>query len=319
MNSLKELGEFGLIDRIRENFTAPKDILGIGDDCAVLPQKNGLQTLVSTDMLVEGTHFLLDDISPEDLGWKSAAVNFSDIAASGGKPVGTFLSLALPKGPGCVDSSWMEGFIRGYREMSDSAGAPLLGGDTTSSPDRLCINVTVLGQVRQGGAKLRSSACPGDLVCVTGTLGDSAAGLRQILQSLQRTPELVRSHYRPEPRLEWGIRLGGCDSVHAMMDISDGVGSDLRHILDASGTGARIDLSALPFSPELLQACMDNGWDPKELALCGGEDYELLFTLAPGGTVPDVPFTVIGTITEDRKLVWEGGDMDYMGFRHFFK
>lgn len=318
---MQQLGEFGLIDRIRKMTSVPDPSwVGIGDDCAVIPlspETGGAPAsdlLVSTDMLVEGTHFLMEDISPRQLGWKSAAVNISDIAAMGGKPIATFLSLALPK---TLPEQWMQEFMEGYNGISEKFGAALLGGDTTCSPDRICINVAVLGTCPRGKARLRSAARPGDLVCVTGTLGDSAAGLRLILGGQKgAAPRLMDRHYTPTPRVEEGLALSCLPGVHAMMDISDGVGSDLRHILDESGVGARIDTGKLPISKELQALCSEKGWDPRELALCGGEDYELLFTMDPQET-PDIPYTVIGEITANPTVTWEGGSRDYMGYKHF--
>lgn len=318
---MQQLGEFGLIDRIRKMTSVPDPSwVGIGDDCAVIPlspETGGAPAsdlLVSTDMLVEGTHFLMEDISPRQLGWKSAAVNISDIAAMGGKPIATFLSLALPK---TLPEQWMQEFMEGYNGISEKYGAALLGGDTTCSPDRICINVAVLGTCPRGKARLRSAARPGDLVCVTGTLGDSAAGLKLILSGLKgAAPRLMDRHYTPTPRVEEGLALSCLPGVHAMMDISDGVGSDLRHILDESGVGARIDTGKLPISKELQALCSEKGWDPKELALSGGEDYELLFTMDPQET-PDIPYTVIGEITANPTVTWEGGSRDYMGYKHF--
>ena len=318
---MQQLGEFGLIDRIRKMTSVPDPSwVGIGDDCAVIPlspETGGAPAsdlLVSTDMLVEGTHFLMEDISPRQLGWKSAAVNISDIAAMGGKPIATFLSLALPK---TLPEQWMQEFMEGYNGISEKYGAALLGGDTTCSPDRICINVAVLGTCPRGKARLRSAARPGDLVCVTGTLGESAAGLRLILGGQKgAAPRLMDRHYTPTPRVEEGLALSCLPGVHAMMDISDGVGSDLRHILDESGVGARIDTGKLPISKELQALCSEKGWDPKELALSGGEDYELLFTMDPQET-PDIPYTVIGEITANPTVTWEGGSRDYMGYKHF--
>lgn len=310
---LSKLGEFGLIDIISGRFQAPEGVTGIGDDCAIMPQASGRDTLVSTDMLVEGTHFLMDDISAFRLGWKSAAVNISDIAAMGGKPTATFLSLGLPKG---MSQEWWEEFIEGYKAISERFGCPLLGGDTTSSKDRLCINVTVLGEAPSGHVHRRSDAKPGDLVCVTGTLGDSAGGLQVILNGVERdalAEELVRKHYEPMPRVSEGLALAG---AHAMMDISDGIGSDLRHILKASGVGAEVDIAALPFSRELREVCARHGWDATSLAISGGEDYELLFTIGPDEVV-DVPHTVIGRITAAPGLRWIGSDKDFEGFKHF--
>lgn len=332
--SIKELGEFGLIARIKGQFPVPEGVTGIGDDCAVLPQHDGLRTLVSTDMLVEGTHFLLGDISPYRLGWKSAAVNISDIAAMGGKPVATFLSLALPPA-GNVDSEWMDEFIRGYRDVSDRYGVALLGGDTTSSQVGLCINVTVLGEAAPDRIKTRDSARVGDLVCVTGTLGDSGAGLRIILDraasgnaadahtSSDRVLEtLVARHYEPVPCVRQGLLLGACQGVHAMMDISDGIASDLRHIMKASGVGAEIDVNALPLSSELKAYCECNRLDTSDFALASGEDYQLLFTLDPAvhadaSLRPDTAYTVIGRITAGDSIVWKNASRDFSGFRHF--
>ena len=329
--SLKSIGEFGLIAEIRDAFRAgmpdldrpyenksSEAIKGIGDDCAVLSQHDGMVTLVSTDMLVEGDHFLLDDISPYQLGWKSAAVNISDIAAMGGRPTATFLALALTAK---LDNAWMKEFIRGYRDISLKFSCPLLGGDTTSSPDGLSICVTVLGQCRRGAERCRDMAREGDLVCVTGNLGDSAAGLRIILDNKPRdtdAAQLIEKHYLPMPRVEEGLKLAATPGVHAMMDISDGIGSDLRHILKASGKGAEIDVKSLPLSVELKRVCAREGWDPVELATCGGEDYELLFTITPEAESGlDVEHHIIGRITSGDSLEWVGSDRDYLGFRHF--
>lgn len=349
-------GEFELIGWIREQFEVPEGALGIGDDCAVLPQESGMETLVSTDMLVEGVHFLLEDIDPFSLGWKSAAVNLSDIAGMGGKPVGTFLSVALPKD---IEDGFVREFIRGYKEISERFGCPLLGGDTTASKGGLCIGVTVVGKCEAGRSRKRSAAQPGDLVCVTGTLGDSAAGLRLVLEGLAGSPlepgmagltgsqvepgmeegtkEYVESskedktgsergtsaeailrerHYRPMPRVKEGMLLAAANGVNAMMDISDGIGSDLRHIAEASGAGARVDVRSLPLSAELRDVCARRGWDPAALAADGGEDYELLFTCRPGTAVP-VPHTVIGEILAAPGIHWDGSDRDFSGFHHF--
>lgn len=331
--SLKNIGEFGLIGEIRDAFrdgehgSEPESgngidsnpaTMGIGDDCAVIPQRDGIATLVSTDMLVEGSHFLLDDISPYRLGWKSAAVNISDIAAMGGTPTATFLALAIPDK---IDNSWMKEFIRGYRDLSLKFSCPLLGGDTTSSPGGLCICVTVLGECPQGRQRCRDMAREGDLVCVTGNLGDSAAGLRIILEKKKRDTDaehLIGKHYLPVPQVEAGRKLAATPGVHAMMDISDGIGSDIRHILEASHKGAEIDVNALPLSGELKRVCASHGWDPVELATCGGEDYELLFTITPEAQAGlDVEHHIIGRITSGENLEWVGSDRDYLGFRHF--
>jgi thiamine-monophosphate kinase len=331
--TLSDLGEFGLIERIRARFPAPQRAVGIGDDCAVLPQRDGQESLVSTDMLIEGTHFLRDDITPYQLGWKSAAVNLSDIAAMGGNPTGTLLSLALPAD---LTVEWIDAFLDGYAAVS--AGVPLLGGDTTASPDRICINVTVLGESPSGRGRLRSNAMEGDLICVTGPLGDSAAGLKAILEGVERDADvqaLIDRHYLPLPRVAEGLRLAATPGVHAMMDISDGIGSDLKHILEASGPlqgkpsghhpespllGATIDVPSLPLSPELQRVCARLGWDAAALAIGGGEDYELLFTCTPEAERSlDVPHTVIGVIRDLPGIEWRGAEGPVAGFDHFRK
>lgn len=314
--TLKELGEFGLIDRIKSGIKTPDGVTGIGDDCAVIPQPGGKDLLVSTDMLIEGTHFLLDDINPYRLGWKSAAVNLSDIAAMGGRPVATFLSFALPEK---IDTAWTDEFFNGYSDISKRYGCPLLGGDTTASPDGLCISVAIIGECPSGKALLRSGAREGDKICVTGYLGDAGAGLKVILENAHRNSDaqaLIAMHYMPIPRVDEGILLSSTEGVHAMMDISDGIASDLRHILDASHKGAEINVKALPLSDEMLRCCRRNGWDPVELALAGGEDYELLFTADPDARI-DVKHTVIGRVTGSGQLVWAGTERDFKGYRHF--
>lgn len=318
MGSQQHLSEFQLIEQISSHFSVPEGVIGIGDDCAVIPQHSGIDSLISTDMLIDGTHFLIDEVDAFNLGWKSAAVNISDIAAMGGKAVASFLSFALPKN---LPGNWTSRFIEGYKELSDRFDCPLLGGDTTRSLDRLCISVTVLGEAKSGLSKLRSSAQVGDIICTSGYLGDSAAGLDCILTHAEKTPlneVLIERHYRPMPRIREGLQLAQIDGVHAMMDISDGVGSDLRHILKASGKGAVIDCHKLPLSEELLEYCHHTGRNPLEFALGGGEDYELLFTISPEAEKSlNIKHFCIGNITNGDDIKWEGTDRDFVGFRHF--
>ena len=316
VKKLKELGEFGLIDRIKSGIRIPEGMTGIGDDCAVIPQGNGVDLLVSTDMLVEGTHFIMDDIRPYRLGWKSAAVNLSDIAAMGGLPVATFLSFALPEG---LDSGWTDEFFQGYNDISNRYHCVLLGGDTTASPVKVCVSVAILGRCMSGKAIMRSGARDGDKICVTGYLGDAGGGLKVIMEGAVRNSDaqaLIAMHYQPIPRVEEGLKLAVTEGVHSMIDISDGIGSDLRHILRASRKGAEVNVNSLPLSDELLRTCRRNGWDPLELAISGGEDYELLFTADPDAEI-DVPHTVIGRITDSGRLDWLGTDRDFSGYRHF--
>ena len=315
-------GEFGFIDYIKAHCDLPQEGVGIGDDCAIIPSEGG-DILVTTDMLLEGVHFLRSKSEPEDIGWKSAAVNLSDVAAMGGEAVATFLSIALPKD---AQGEWAERFVEGYAAISRTFGVPLLGGDTTSSLRDIAINVGVVGRCESGRAALRSGARVGDTIFVTGTLGDSGAGLKALLADLEKCTEveyLVKKHLRPTPRLIEGRALLATGLVGAMMDISDGIASDLGHILKASGVGARVELSALPLSSELEHLCEREGWNKYELATSAGEDYELLLT-APEEIAQQVDFPLypIGKITAgEAEIEWyEGGtktDFRSKGFTHF--
>lgn len=318
---MKNRGEFAFIDIIKQQFEAPGGMLGIGDDCAVIPSGDS-ELIYSTDMLVEGVHFLRDAATPENIGWKSLAVNLSDIAAMGGTPIATFLSIALPKD---VQGEWAERFIAGYAELSKKFNVPLLGGDTTSSLRDIAINVGVLGRSPLGKSIKRSGAMAGHGIYVTGCLGDSAGGLQAILNNWDKTQEveaLIRSHIKPTPRIEAGQALMNTGLVGAMMDISDGIASDLRHVLKDSGVGADVWLDRIPVSHNLKWACNKYGYSPYVLAAGGGEDYELLFT-APADIegLVDFPIYQIGEILPGDSLIWRCNgqtlDFDVMGFSHF--
>lgn len=314
-------GEFGFIDYINAVFPVPEGTVGIGDDCAVLTAGEG-ELLFSTDLLMEGVHFLRSESSPEDVGWKAAAVNLSDIAAMGGKPVATFLSIALPKD---AQGEWAERFIEGYRQISSQYDVPLLGGDTTSSLRDIAVNVGILGRCQSGKRLMRSGAKVGETIYVTGPLGDSAAGLQAILKGIRRSEDvktLIERHKRPLPRVDAGVILIQSGKVGAMMDISDGIASDMRHIMKASKVGAVIELDRLPLSSELISVCAEQGWDRYWLSTSGGEDFELLFT-GPDGLENELDIKVypVGKIVDGNELTWtvEGSavDYDYMGYKHF--
>jgi thiamine-monophosphate kinase len=278
---ISDLGEFAFIDRVASSF---KDLLkegvtGIGDDCAVLPKNESHVLVVTTDMLAEDVHFYRSKISARELGFKSLAVNLSDIAAMGGNPESSFVSLGVPAD---TDISWLAAFFEGYRELSKKENVALCGGDTISS-DKIIINVTIIGSVEKSLLRTRSMASPGEIICCTDCLGDSAAGFRILRQDLARGEDenfLVRRHHFPVPKVAEGQWLARQKGVRAMIDISDGISSDLRHILRASGVGASLGLENIPVSPQMQRLSEKYGWDPLELALNGGEDYSLLFTVA---------------------------------------
>jgi thiamine-monophosphate kinase len=319
--AMSSKGEFGFIDFIKERFPSPDGVCGIGDDCAVIPSPEG-ELLFSTDLLMEGVHFLREESSPEDVGWKAAAVNISDIAAMGGTPVATFLSIALPKD---AQGGWAERFMEGYAQISRLYDVPLLGGDTTSSLRDIAVNVGILGRCPTGRRAMRSSAKVGEFIYVTGPLGDSAGGLHAILNGLERSDDvdfLIGKHKRPIPRVKEGPALVKSGKVGAMMDISDGIASDLRHILKASSVGAQVHLDRIPLSENLRHVCGRHGMDPYRLATGGGEDYELLFTASDGiEDHLDFPVYQIGEIVSGDSLIWMADgkvvDFEIEGYNHF--
>ena len=309
------IGEFELIDMIKAGINLPDGFVGIGDDCAHLPETEGLKTLVSTDMLLEGVHFLRG-VKPEFTGWKAAVVNMSDIAACGGVPKGIFLSLAVPDN---LEGGWVSAFIDGFKAACSRYSFPLLGGDTCESLTDICISVSVLGACPIGKAVSRCGAVDGDEICVTGCLGDSAAGLEILLNSKDSTDydnPLILRHLKPVPRIEEGILLAESRVVNAMMDISDGIGSDLRHILKESRCGAVVDVDRIPVSDALRAYCRNDFESMLDYAISGGEDYELLFVKKAGANLC-VPHTVIGKITSGNSIVWKGSAKDYKGYNHF--
>jgi thiamine-monophosphate kinase len=267
------LGEFELIDRYFAR-AARRAVVGIGDDCAVLQPTPGAQWCVSSDLLVEGRHFL-STVEPARLGHKALAVNLSDLAACGADPVAFTLALALPR----VDEAFLDGFAAGMFALAERFGIELVGGDTTAGPLAICI--TVFGEVPAGQALLRSGARPGDELWVSGTLGDARAALEAFRGRLATPGEaferLRRAMEMPEPRVELGRRLRGVAS--SAIDLSDGLLGDLGHIMQRSGVGARIEVDSLPRS-ELVAALPESV--QRTCLLHGGDDYELLFSAPPG-------------------------------------
>ncbi|OEZ97819.1 thiamine-phosphate kinase [Duganella sp. HH101] len=293
------LSEF---DLIKEYFQRPRHparaTLGIGDDCALLTPTPGMQTAISSDMLVEGRHFFAGEDAAR-LGHKALAVNLSDLAAMGARPVGFTLALALPS----ADRDWLAGFSQGLFALADAHDIELIGGDTTKGPLTICI--TVFGEVRPGRALRRSGARAGDDIWISGTLGDARlalAGYRleQTMDAASLLAAAARLH-TPTPRVALGMALAEPGLAHAAIDISDGLVGDLGHILKLSGVGATLDLDALPAGAVLAarDAAMRRAY-----AAAGGDDYELCFT-APASARADVlaaaagaatPVTRVGTI-----------------------
>lgn len=310
--------EFGFIESIKRAFEAipSHGFEGIGDDCAVLPLNDGTALVFTTDLLVEGVHFLRTAASAAEIGAKSLAVNLSDVAAMGASPVASMLSIALTDE---TVGSWADDFMEGYRRLSERFSVPLIGGDTSKSKSGVMINITAVGRAPLQNIKRRSAARKGDVIMVGGELGASAEGLKDILNGQFET-ENAHIHKNTLPQTEEGAWLGGREEVHAMMDLSDGLASDLGHILKASAAGAVIDIERIPAVSDI------------RTAVCGGEDYKLLFTVAAerAELLADdffkkfgyAPF-VIGRITDSENHIveWrEKGEQiipDWSGFSHF--
>ncbi len=326
----KEWGEENFIQYLGSLFPTKSPVQGIGDDCAVIPCGQGEKAwLITTDGLTEGIHFLKEQISPKDLGYKSVAVNVSDIAAMGGEPKYAFLTIAIPSK---MDSDWMYDLIQGIKEACDKWELLLLGGDTIGSKRDLFLNLTLIGSAPPEQIKYRHQAKIGDIICVTGYLGDSGGGLRALQEkTTENSAYLLRAHFRPNPNPQQGLWLASHKGVHAMMDISDGLNIDLSRLIKSSQKGAVIETTRLPISTSLSQTSLENGWDPLELALTGGEDYCLLVTVDPvsfktiQGSFQEkfnLPLFSIGHITDlPIELVYhQHGEViltSYKNFNHF--
>jgi len=363
------MNEFDFIRQLREQTSARKTstriVCGIGDDAAVFRQSPDRDLLISSDLLVESVDFHGEATPPRLLGHKALAVSLSDIAAMGGRPLWSMVSIGLPQ------SAWASGFkeefFAGYLALADRFGVSLTGGDLSQS-QHVVIDSIVIGEVDKGRAVLRSTAQSGDQIFVTGSLGGAAAGLKLIeLGARVRSPtvregddsqqaadgrpqepardasqasepndtaddeaiqQLLLRQLSPQPRVGWGIVLGEEQLATSMIDISDGLSSDLHHLCDESGVGAVIEAASLPLDENVVHLCGRRALDPLALALHGGEDFELLFTVSPKNLsrlpkrVDGVSISHIGEITEPSRGVrvreksheW---DLPARGFEHF--
>jgi thiamine-monophosphate kinase len=360
------MNEFDFIRSLREQTSSRKHssrlVTGIGDDASLIAQTTNRHLVVTTDLLVEGIDFHREATPPKLLGQKALAVSLSDIAAMGARPFWSFLSFGLP------DDIWKtdfkEAFFAGYLQLADQYGVTLAGGDVSRTKDGVVVDSIVLGEVAAGAEVLRSGARPGDQIFVTGTLGGAAAGLKLIemgarggengITSLPRAgtrspivtersqtdpptgseikaiENLLLLQLRPSPRVGWGIVLGEERLATAMIDISDGLSSDLSHLCTESSAGALIQSEQVPINQDVIRLCGRRALDPLALALHGGEDFELLFTVGAGDVarlpkrVDGVPVSHIGEVTDqpgsikifERNRTW---DLPAEGFEHFKK
>jgi thiamine-monophosphate kinase len=314
------LGEFQLIERFFRHAPCRADVrLSVGDDCALLQPRPGIDLAVTVDTLVAGVHFL-SDTDPFGLGHKALAVNLSDLAAMGAEPAWVTLALTLPQS----DEAWLERFAAGFLALAECCGVDLVGGDTTRGP--LSVTVQAMGYVPRGGGLRRSGARPGDGVYVTGELGLGGLGLKQALRQVAGTDTQARRRLeRPEPRLQAGALLR--DVASACIDVSDGLAADLGHILEQSRVAARVDWEALPLPACVASYVAASGdW---AMPLTAGDDYELCFTVPPEREAElagyaerlDCVVSRIGTIEEGAGLkLFRGGvreDLGGRGYQHF--
>jgi thiamine-monophosphate kinase len=276
---LKDIGEFGFIERIKSGcLIRDRDVIkGIGDDCCLFKASSDLATLLTTDMLVENVHFLLSAISPYELGRKSLAVNISDIAAMGGNPKEAVISIAIPD---TVEVVFLDTLYDGMKSMAKEFGVNILGGDTTWSPEHLVINIALIGEVPPDEILYRSGAREGDVIFLTGPVGSSAAGLDIILtgRSFKGQDELLKAHHNPSPHVKEGRTIASAKIANSLIDVSDGVAADLGHICAESGLGAIIEEESIPTTPGFRAYCEEFKQDPTHLSLHVGEDYVLLGT-----------------------------------------
>ena len=292
---LADLGEFGLLARIRARLGSSY----LGDDAAVLPRTAGMELLATVDAQVDGVHFLRERMSPQQVGRRAIAVNVSDIAAMGGLPRYALVSLFLPED---LSVAWLEALYDGIRQETVRWEMRVVGGNISGTPGPLTLDVTVLGEVETGCALTRRGARPGDPLFVTGDLGRAAVGLHLLRRG--ESGSLVDAYCTPVPRVGEGRALLRSRLVHAAMDQSDGLGSDLYRLCEESQVGAVIEVAALPISDEVRVAAATVGLDPVGLALFGGEDFELVVAAASNdaGTLKRVvaqvgtPLTVIGEV-----------------------
>lgn len=276
-------------------------VAGIGDDCAILSLPAGHEALVTTDFSLEGVHFRREWHPPETVGHRCLARGLSDIAAMGGKPISAFLSLALPRS---APQAWATRFVDGLLKLAAKHEVTLAGGDVAQSPGGVLADIVVVGSVPRGQAILRSGAQPGDRIYVTGDVGGSAAALDQLFSGRKNNLRAADhpSHFFPAPRVEVGQFLRKKKFASAMIDTSDGLSTDLAHICEESAVGATLRAESIP------RARVGRSKGPVDLrfALHGGEDYELLFTVSPGKSLParikGVAVTEIGRITRSRKI-----------------
>ncbi|MFQ6091198.1 MAG: thiamine-phosphate kinase [bacterium] len=337
---LSQIGEFGLIDRIKKRVDSSSEgvRLGIDDDAAAFGPTRGMVLLLTTDIFVEGIHFDPAYATPYQIGWKAMAANLSDIAAMGGVPRVAVVSVCMQEK---TEVEWVEEMYRGMEDVIHRFGGSIVGGDTSAALSETVISIALAGEVENKRLTTRAGAQVGDVICVSGDVGGSVAGLK-VLREERRTggkiqaqwPYIVKRHLLPLPRIEEARILVGETRVNAMIDISDGLASEVHHISAMSGTGAKIYVAEIPLHPQTVRVAQEFKTPPQHYALYGGEDLELLFTLPQkgAGEVFDIiegqtgtKVSVVGAVVEADQgitLIDERGDqqpLPFRGYNHFCK
>ncbi|MFN2455178.1 MAG: thiamine-phosphate kinase [Pyrinomonadaceae bacterium] len=336
--------EFDFIERIcRQTLVRKRRPVGltrgIGDDAAIIKQHAEDETLITADLLVEDVDFRREWMPPRLLGHKALAVSLSDIAAMGARPRFALLSIGVPHS--IFRTTFLDEFYAGFFALADYYKIALIGGDVSRTPDRIVVDSIVIGEAKRGHSITRAGARPGDKIFVTGTLGGASGGLRLLMKGARLTKksasqrssslnDLLLRQLRPEPRVAWGVQLGIKKLASAMIDVSDGLSSDLAHLCEESGVGADVQAARIPFDPLVMQVYGQSAASPSpiDLALNGGEDYELLFTVRPRDVVRlpkrlnGVQIAQIGVITKQRRRIRlmensRARELKPCGFAHF--
>jgi thiamine-monophosphate kinase len=324
--TVADCGEHALIARIRQRLTSPQwVVIGPGDDAAAIEPVRGALEVVTTDAQVDGVHFDRRFVPPDAIGHRALAVNLSDLAAMGARPRAALLSMALPAS---LEIAAFDGIVNGFLALAARYGVALIGGNITHTPGPLVLDVTAMGSAHRRKILTRDGARAGDEVWVTGTLGDAAVGLLS-LQDDHAATDLTGRYLRPDPRVRAGLLLGKNGVATSCMDLSDGLADGVRQIAQASSVGMTLDGSSIPIGQEAREWLSRKGRDPIEVALRGGDDFELIFTVRPKQAgrlravrrhLGDLPITRIGVVTRAPRVFVkdERGERELPeGYEHF--
>lgn len=319
---LSELGEFGFIERIRARVPRAGAGLGIGDDAAVLRLGELVSIVATTDALVADVHFRLGWSAPADAGFKAVTANVSDVAAMGAEARWLLVSLIAPKD---TSADVLDKLYEGLLEGCERYGCELVGGDTTTGPT-LTVAVTAIG-ILDGDPLTRAGARPGEVLAVTGPLGLAACGLSLLYSeetgglSAEDADACLAAHRRPVARAREGVAMRRTGAVHACLDLSDGLLSDVRRLAESSGVGVEVDVESVPVAPEVRRVCEARGWDAERMAIAGGEDYELLVAVPPGRLEEaGAELRPVGRVVDEGRWLVRAGEREPLpegGWDHF--